>query len=105
MSLQSRREKITGPQGQLSSLSHIWPEPNPDFRVLREAIKAGNIVIGRQYFLRQAATLLEFAQSTNDPGLAADLLEKASNLLSQIESSAGLDQSPRAPDVEPENRA
>jgi hypothetical protein len=72
---------------------------------LREAIKARNIVIGRQYFLRQAATLLEFAQSTNDPGLAADLLEKASNLLSQIESSARLDQSPRAPDVEPENRA
>jgi hypothetical protein len=68
-------------------------------------MKAGNIVIGRQYFLRQAATLLEFAQSTNDPGLAAALIEKASNLLYQIESSARLDQSPRAPDVEPESRA
>ena len=63
-------------------------------------------MIGRQYFLRQAATLLEFAQSTNDPKLAAALIEKASNFLSQIdESSARLDPSPRAPDVEPENRA
>jgi hypothetical protein len=63
-------------------------------------------VIGTQYFLRQAATLLEFAQSTNDPKLAAALIEKASNFLSQIdESSVRLDPSPRAPDVEPENRA
>ena len=63
-------------------------------------------VIGRQYFLRQAATALEFARSTNDPKLAAALVEKASDLLAQIdESSARLDPSPQAPDVEPENRA
>ena len=63
-------------------------------------------VIGRQYFLRQAATLVEFARSTNDPKLAAALVEKASDLLAQIdESSAGPDPSPQAPDVEPENRA
>ena len=63
-------------------------------------------MLGRQYFLRQAVTLLEFARSTNDPGLAAALIEKASNFLAQIdEPSARLDQSPRAPDVEPENRA
>jgi len=61
-------------------------------------------VIGRQYFLRQAATALEFARSTNDPKLA--LVEKASDLLAQIdESSARPDPSPQAPDVEPENRA
>jgi hypothetical protein len=59
-------------------------------------------VIGRQYFLRQAATLVEFAQSTNDPELAAALIEKASNLLAQIdESSVRPDPSPRAPDIEP----
>jgi hypothetical protein len=63
-------------------------------------------VIGRWYFLRQAATALEFAQSTNDPKLAAALVEKAANLLAQIdESSARPDPSPQAPDVEPENRA
>jgi hypothetical protein len=59
-------------------------------------------VIGRQYFLRQAATLLEFAQSTNDPKLAAALIEKAADLLSQLdESSARPDRSPQAPDIEP----
>jgi hypothetical protein len=63
-------------------------------------------VIGRQYFTRQAATLVEFARATHNPELAAALIEKASNFLSQIdESSARLDPSPRAPDVEPENRA
>jgi hypothetical protein len=63
-------------------------------------------VIGRWYFLRQAAAALEFAQSTNDPKLAAALVEKAANLLAQIdESSARSDPSPQAPDVEPENWA
>ena len=61
-----------------------------------------NIVIGRQYFVRQAATLVEFARSTNDPELAAGLIGKAADLLAQIdEPSAGPDPSPQAPDVEP----
>jgi len=61
-------------------------------------------VISREYFLRQAATLVEFARSTNDHKLAAALIEKASNLLSQIdESGARQDPSPQAPDGEPEN--
>jgi hypothetical protein len=34
-------------------------------------------VIGRRYLMRQAATLVEFAQSTNDPTVAAALIEKA----------------------------
>ena len=63
-------------------------------------------VIGREDFLRQAATLVEFARSTNDHTLAAALIEKAADLLSQIdESGARPDPSPQAPDVEPENRA
>ena len=63
-------------------------------------------MIGRQYFLRQAATLLEFAQSTNDPELAAALVEKVSNFLSHIdETDARPDPSLQAPDIEPENRA
>jgi hypothetical protein len=36
-------------------------------------------VIGRRYFVYQAATLVEFAQATNDPKLAAALIERASN--------------------------
>jgi hypothetical protein len=63
-------------------------------------------VIGRQYYVRQAATLVEFARSTNDPKLAAALIERASNLLSQIdESDAKPDPSLQAPDVELENPA
>jgi hypothetical protein len=52
--------------------------------------------------MRQAATLVEFARATHDPELAAALIEKASDLLSQIdESSAGPDPTPLAPDIEP----
>jgi hypothetical protein len=59
-------------------------------------------VIGRQYFTRQAATLVEFARATHDPELAAALIEKASDFLSQIdESSAEPDPTPLAPDIEP----
>jgi hypothetical protein len=59
-------------------------------------------VIGRQYFTRQAATLVEFARATHDPELAAALIEKASDFLSQIdESGAGPDPAPLVPDIEP----
>jgi hypothetical protein len=51
--------------------------------------------------LDQAATLLEFAQSTNDPERAAALIDKAADLLAQIdESSPTPDSSPLAPDVQ-----
>jgi hypothetical protein len=59
------------------------------------------IVVGRNYFVRQAATLIKFAQSTSDPNLAAALVEKASNLKSQSdETRQPSDVSPQAPDVE-----
>jgi hypothetical protein len=59
-------------------------------------------VISRRYLRRQASALIKFARSTNNPELAAVLVEKAANLTSQVEegmppSDAGL----RAPDVEP----
>ncbi len=57
----------------------------------------GGIVIGRQYFLRQAATLLESAQLATDPQLSAELTRQAANLITLVEglSTRGL------PDVEP----
>jgi hypothetical protein len=59
------------------------------------------IVIGRNYFVRQATTLLKLAKSTNDPNLAATLIDRAAKLKSQIDDAAPtLDQSPQAPDVE-----
>jgi hypothetical protein len=58
-------------------------------------------VIGRNYFERQAATLLKFAKSTNDPQLAAVLIDKAADLKSQVDEAPNTpDQSPRAPGVE-----
>ena len=63
----------------------------------------GNIVIGRDYFVRQAATVLKFAQATTNPQLATVLIEKAADLKSQVdESSTTPDPSPQTPDVQPE---
>ena len=60
-------------------------------------------MVGRHYFVRQAATLLRFARSTSDPQLAAALVEKAADLKSQVdETIPPPDPSPRAPDVQPE---
>jgi hypothetical protein len=60
------------------------------------------IVVGRQYFARQAVTLIKFARSTSDPQMVAALVEKATKLQSHVdETKAPPDKSPRAPDVEP----
>ena len=59
-------------------------------------------MIGRLYFVRQAATLLKFAQSTANPELSAVLIEKAVELKSRVDGSNAADRSVRAPDVEPE---
>jgi hypothetical protein len=55
-------------------------------------------VIGKTYLVRQAATLLQFAKSTNDPRTAAALLAKAAALKEL--SAASPDQSLAAPDVQ-----
>lgn len=61
-----------------------------------------NIVVGRQYFMRQATTLIKFAQSTSDPQMVAALVEKATELKSHVdETKPPPDKSPRAPDIEP----
>jgi hypothetical protein len=63
----------------------------------------GEIVPGRNYFVRQATTLIKFARSTKDPQLAAALIEKAADLKSQVdETSAGDEATPQAPDAQPE---
>jgi len=60
------------------------------------------LVIGKQYFVRQAATLLRFAKSTQNPNVAAALVEKAADFKSQIEDTIPPpDLTPPAPDSEP----
>ena len=63
-------------------------------------------MVGRSYFTRQATTLLKFAKSTNNPELAAVLIERAADLKSQLdERMPAPDQSPLAPDVEPADQS
>jgi hypothetical protein len=52
-------------------------------------------MLGRLYFARQAAALLQFAKTTKDPRLCAVLIEKATELKSQS------DRAPVYPDVSP----
>jgi hypothetical protein len=59
-------------------------------------------VIGKQYFVRQAAILFGLAKATTDPKISAALLDKAADLKSQVdEPGAPPDSTPLAPDVEP----
>ena len=60
-------------------------------------------VIGKQYFVRQAAILFKFAKATKDPKVSAALLGKAADLKQKVdEPGAQPDLSPPlAPDVEP----
>ena len=59
-------------------------------------------MIGKLYFVRQAATLLKFAKSTANPELSAVLIEKAVELKSRVDGETSKKESLRAPDVEPE---
>jgi len=59
-------------------------------------------VIGKEYFMRQAAILFGLAKATTDPKISAALLDKAADLKSQVdEPGAPPDSTPLAPDTEP----
>jgi hypothetical protein len=59
-------------------------------------------VISRRYLTRQASALIKFAKSTNNPKLAAVLVNRAADLKAQLdETLPPVDPSPQAPDVEP----
>ena len=63
------------------------------------------IVLGKRYFTRQAATLLQFARLTSNPALAASLIERAADLKAQVDADKRPDTSLAAPDVESETSA
>ena len=59
-------------------------------------------MISKRYLMRQARALVSFAKSTNNPELAAVLVERAADLKAQVdETMSPVDSSPQAPDVEP----
>jgi hypothetical protein len=73
----------------------------PDLRVIIAPGSRGMVTVpGRDYYERQAATLLKYAKLTSDPDIAAALLEIAADLDSRAESTEPSDSSPHAPDVE-----
>jgi hypothetical protein len=57
-------------------------------------------VIGKEYFVRQAAILFGLAKATTDPQISTALLDKAAELQAD-KSGATPDLTPLAPDVEP----
>jgi hypothetical protein len=95
------------PPSSLGSLLYIWLEPNcrlPRLGAGRSGVSRGTSVLSRQYFVRQAAALLQFAKETTNPQLAAVLVEKAADLKSQIdEFGAAPDPDPQTPDAQPES--
>ena len=56
-------------------------------------------MIGRDYLLRQAMTLLRMSKATNDPQVSAAIAAKAADLKSRIDQVPLPDVSPKAPDV------
>jgi hypothetical protein len=61
------------------------------------------LALSRDYFARQAASLLALARRISDPGTAAALIQKATDLnQKRQEVPVRPDMSPRPPDVENE---
>ena len=58
-------------------------------------------VIGKAYFVRQAAILFRFAKATKDPKISAALLEKAADLKLRVEEPVPSDVTSQSPDIEP----
>ena len=75
----------------------------PRFAPGARAYPKRNIVLSRDYFVRQVTALLKFAKETTNPELAAVLIEKAADLKSQVdELSTTPDPAAQALDVDPE---
>ena len=59
-------------------------------------------MIGKQYFVRQAAILFGIAKATKDPQTSAALMDKAADIKSKVdELEKPRDLTSRAPDVQP----
>jgi hypothetical protein len=60
-------------------------------------------MIGKQYFVRQAAILFGIAKATKDPKISGALLDKAADLKLKVDEPGATtpDLTPIQPDVEP----
>lgn len=58
-------------------------------------------MIGKQYFVRQAAILFGIAKATKDPQMSAALMDKAADIKSKVdELEKPRDLTARAPDIQ-----
>ena len=76
----------------------------PNSRVIASALgyQGKAKVIGKEYFVRQAAILFGLAKATTDPKISAALLDKAADLKLQVdEPGAPPNSKPIARDIEP----
>jgi len=80
-------------------------EQMPNSRVIAAALGYQGkikVVIGKEYFVRQAAIMFGLAKATKDPKISAALLDKAADLKLQMDEPGA---PPRAtllaPDIEP----
>ena len=62
-------------------------------------MRGENIVASRHYLKQKAAALLQLAQATRDPDVAAWMIAKAADLAAEAEAIQTEDASPRPPDV------
>jgi hypothetical protein len=70
------------------------------YHVFGPVVVGRPIMIGRDYFIRQAETLLELARAAGDPKVAAFLTERAGDLKALVEElGAAPDPSHGAPDI------
>ena len=58
-------------------------------------------MIGKEYFVRQAAILFGLAKATTDPKISAALLDKAADLKLQVDEPGPPGPKPSAPAIEP----
>ena len=58
-------------------------------------------MIGKEYFVRQAAIMFGLAKATADPKISAALLDKAADLKLQVDEPGAADRSPLVPGIEP----
>jgi hypothetical protein len=56
-------------------------------RSIMVAARGTTVVIGKRYFLRKAAVLLEAAELATDPEHAAELTKEAAELIALVEES------------------
>jgi len=83
---------------------HAFAGTNPQFPrkgVGRLGYQGESPMIGKEYFVRQAAILFGLAKATKDPKISAALLEKAADLKLQVDDPGAPNRAPLAPDIEP----